>query len=118
METIFTWDNTEARRARPGADLSDLSVVRGAANPGAALQLLKAFLLFQIWGFCTLNKKVMHQVSFDIRTHIFYLRNQETYLSWTLFKLKVNWCLELGGKEQTSRKQIFLPPHVLLYLLF
>lgn len=71
METIYTWDNAETWRARPGADLPDLSVIGGAANPGAALQLLQALLLFQVWGFCASNKKVMHQVSLDIRTHIF-----------------------------------------------
>lgn len=85
---VHTRDNAEAWRAGSGADLPDLRVVRGAANPGAALQLLQALLLFQVWGFCTSNKEVMHRVSFDIRTNTFLtFLYKETQLLWTSSKL-------------------------------
>lgn len=67
---MYTGDDAEAWGARPGADLSDLGVIGGAANPGAALQLLQPFLLLQVWSFCTANKKAMHHISL-IRTHTF-----------------------------------------------
>ena len=57
---VYTWDNTEAWCARSRANLSDLGVIRGAANPWAALQLLQTFFLFQVWGFCKCKKIYQH----------------------------------------------------------
>lgn len=76
---IPTGDDAEAWRARSGADLSDLSVVGGAAHPRAALQLLQAFLLFQVWGFCTSNGEV--KVSFLWTLEHSFLFDKDAYLA-------------------------------------
>lgn len=61
---IYTWDNTEAWCAGSRADLSDLGVIWGTANPRAALQLLQTLLLFQVGGFCEQTQKKKQRIDF------------------------------------------------------